>query len=594
LKNRSANPIHSAIWAFFCLVMFCGASSAVAAPARVAILPFDINAEKDMTFLQEGIMDMLGSRLAWPEKVEVVNENETKAAFKSVEGFAGESRALLVGGKLQADYVLFGSLTVFGESVSIDAKMVDVSGQQEPLPFFAQTHGMGEVIPQINQFATNINATVFGRGVAQRPVAAAAPQAQAPQAGVIPVPQAQQAPQAGVIPVPQAQQAPQAYDPRMHPEKLLQSGGPSQTPMQADGQPNPTPNPAFVSSAATGAAAGGRTYWKSRSFKTLINGLDIGDVDNDGQQETVLGTENLISIYRMQNGSFVKVAEMEETSTSSYIGIDVADINGNGTPEIYVSSLGPKRRNVNSFVLEFDGNTYKKIGEEHGWLFRVAKTVDRGSLLIGQRLRVGETSAFNNPVHEMRWQGDSIVTGQVLLKGNRTNVIGMAYGDVTQTGQSLPIAYSYDDHLRIYSAAGEEIWADSERTGGNLAYYSPPGFDPQLQDKEYLPMRIRLTDIDRDGKTEVLVARHAELARNLTKFFRKFSDAQLVSKAWNGLALATQWKTQSFSGRASDFVVGDFDNDGADELVVAVVAKEGSVMLTDAVSNLIAFELKAP
>ena len=169
MKNPSYRLISKTLLAIFCLLLFFTAAPVLAAPARVAILPFDVNAEKDLTFLQEGILDMLASRLAWQDKVDVINENETKAAVAAVEGFDGESRALLVGGKLQADYVLFGSLTVFGESVSIDAKMVDVSGQQEPVPFFAQTGSMGQVIPQINQFATNINATVFGRGVAQQP-----------------------------------------------------------------------------------------------------------------------------------------------------------------------------------------------------------------------------------------------------------------------------------------------------------------------------------------------------------------------------------------------------------------------------------------
>ncbi|MDX2451819.1 MAG: hypothetical protein QNK21_04155, partial [Desulfosarcina sp.] len=169
MKNDSRNLIRNTLLTLFFLTLLFNAVTVFAAPARVAILPFDVNAKNDMTFLQEGILDMLGSRLAWHDKVEVINEKETKAALASVEGFEGQSRALLVGGKLQADYVLFGSLTVFGESVSIDAKMVDVNGQQAPLPFFAQTQGMGEVIPQINQFATNINATVFGRGVAQRP-----------------------------------------------------------------------------------------------------------------------------------------------------------------------------------------------------------------------------------------------------------------------------------------------------------------------------------------------------------------------------------------------------------------------------------------
>jgi hypothetical protein len=46
--------------------------------------------------------------------------------------------------------VLYGSLTVFGDSVSIDAKMVNVTGNDEPFVFFTQTQGMGMVIPQIN------------------------------------------------------------------------------------------------------------------------------------------------------------------------------------------------------------------------------------------------------------------------------------------------------------------------------------------------------------------------------------------------------------------------------------------------------------
>ncbi len=96
MKNQSPNLIRSTLLTIFCLLLFT-AAPVLAAPARVAILPFDINAEKDLAFLQEGILDMLGSRLAWREKVDVINKKETKTVMASVEGFDGESRALLVG-----------------------------------------------------------------------------------------------------------------------------------------------------------------------------------------------------------------------------------------------------------------------------------------------------------------------------------------------------------------------------------------------------------------------------------------------------------------------------------------------------------------
>ena len=55
------------------LVMILGSSqSAVAKVNRVAIVPFKINAEKDLSFLRDGIVDMLTSRLYIEDKVAVL------------------------------------------------------------------------------------------------------------------------------------------------------------------------------------------------------------------------------------------------------------------------------------------------------------------------------------------------------------------------------------------------------------------------------------------------------------------------------------------------------------------------------------------
>ena len=559
----------------FALLIICNTVPALAAPTRVAIIPFEMHAEKDLTFLQEGIMDMLSSRIAYRDQVQVISKPETRSALASVEGLEGESRALQVGGKLKADYVLFGSITMFGESVSIDAKMMDVSGQQSPLPFFAQTRGMGDVIPQINQFAANINETVFGRSAPQRATVAAPPVKTAPSTPVQPAP---------------------VVDPRMHPEKLLQSETAPQAPTQPQVPPHPqtyqTPNPAFQSTASEDATGNDApTFWKSRSFKTLINGLAIADVDNDGRQEIIMASEKMLSIYRMERGRLLKVAEIAETRNSTYIGVDVADINGNGTPEIYVNSLGAKRSSVNSFVLEFDGADYKTIHDSNNWFYRVAKTLDRGTILMGQRMRSAESSIFYNPIQEMQWQGNDLVPAAQLIGGGKLNLVGATYGDVTQSGQSLMVGYSSSDLLRIFNGTGTQIWEDEKRTGGNMVYFSLPKDEPSQENKQFFPLRVQTSDIDRDGKTEVLVALHKELARNMLKNFRKFSKAKIECKEWNGLSLVPKWETKEFDGRASDFVVGDVDNDGLDELVVAVVAKEGSIILTDAVSSIIAFDL---
>jgi hypothetical protein len=60
--------------------------------------------------------------------------------------------------------------------------------------------------------------------------------------------------------------------------------------------------------------------------------------------------------------------------------------------------------------------------------------------------------------------------------------------------------------------------------------------------------------------------------------------------AWDGFGLVLKWKTQTLGERIGDFVVGGFDNDGSDELVIAMVSKEGEAAMADAVSHFIAFD----
>ena len=90
---------------------------------RVALLPFKINAEKDLSFLRDGIFDMLSTRLAKEGRVEVIGRAQVDAAMQSAaaSGTVNEAAARTIGSRLNADFVLFGSLTVLGENVSIDA-----------------------------------------------------------------------------------------------------------------------------------------------------------------------------------------------------------------------------------------------------------------------------------------------------------------------------------------------------------------------------------------------------------------------------------------------------------------------------------------
>jgi hypothetical protein len=65
---------------------------------------------------------------------------------------------------------------------------------------------------------------------------------------------------------------------------------------------------------------------------------------------------------------------------------------------------------------------------------------------------------------------------------------------------------------------------------------------------------------------------------------------EVYSLIWQEGYLDTQWKTREINGYISDFQVKDVDNDGDEELVVAVVDL-GSITDRKVTSNILFFKL---
>jgi len=553
-------------------------------PYRVAIVPFTINAEKDLTYLRNGIADMLTSRLAWENKVQVLGREQTVAAAKQATGPLNEIQAQILGAKLQADYVLFGSLTIFGNSISMDAKMVDVSGERQTLSFFNQAEGMGKVIPQINRFATDINATVFGRQMAA-PVALG-PATAAPAASG-----------------PAAARPTKTLDVHAHPEKLLEGGfKPEAAPRTSAGgapfalaqpennQQRSNLNPAFITQAYTGRAKA--NFWKGPVFKHLLSGMEIGDVNNDGLNELVTVTPKWVYIHQASQGRFRKVFEYERDAFALNLSVDLADINGNGTPEIFVTGLTSQRTAMNSIVLEFNGQTYAVIANKQPYYFRAINHPIKGNVLLGQRQILESNTPFDSEISELGWVGGELDVLDRVVKPKLANALGSAWGDIQNDGGETIVAYNKSDKLQILRPAGESVWQGQATYGGNLQHILGEKNDQDVHPLPfYLPTRLRVADLDKDGLYEVVLFKNKAFANVKLERYRSYSSGYIEAVMWDGGGLASIWKTRDITGRIQDFAVGDLNNDGIQELVVGIVMKEGRVVATQPQSTLMAYEL---
>ncbi len=531
-------------------------SSAQSSPKRVALLPFKINAEKDMTFLQNGIFDMLTSRLSKEGEVVVIGRQEVESAVEAMGGLAAvnESSARKIGSQLNADHTLFGSLTVLGNSISIDAKMVDVTGNTPTTSFFEQSQDLGGVITKINGIAAQINTNVFDR---QPQVARqAAPATQTPE----------------------TDSAPKKDDTQAHPEKLVKGHG-----TEGGGSP-------FIT-ATDEEQNTFQKFWRSASFKHLINGISMGDVDGDGKIETVVVTPNEVIVYRAESGKFYKAHEIEDSGSRYHIGVDVADINENGFPEIFVTSLAATRSVIDSIVFEYDGKAFHKIVDGSSWYFRVADVPNRGKILLGQKHRVAKP--FSGRIYDMIWKNSEYVPEAEIKTPREIQVMGFALGDILNDKQETAAAYRKDDRIQIIDANGKEMWRSTERYGGSTLHsLGEKERKDQVQNPIYYPMRLLVTDANGDGESEMIVVKNHEVTGRHLEQFRKYTNAHFESMTWDGLGLQTRWRTRKITGFIRDYTLGDFDNDGKVELVAAVILSEGAVVLiTEPKSTIIAYEL---
>ena len=535
-------------------------SSTAAAPKRIALLPFKINSEKDLSFLKDGIFDMLSTRLAKEGRVEVISRARTDTAVQSVAGSEriNEAVARDIGTRLNADFVLFGSLTVLGENVSIDAKMLDITGDKPTMTFYDQSQDLGAVITKINLIAADINDKMFG----QIPVAA------------------------DKAPVPAAKpQKPPKDSIHAHPEKVLQDDG-----FIATGREGASEDMGIIGGTAQETQA---SFWKSASFKHLINGVAVGDVDGDAKNETVIAAPHTLTIFRSEGGPFRKIAEIEESNNKNLYGVDIADINSNGYAEIFVTSFNAEKNVVNSFILEYDGKNFIKILDNSRLLYRVADTPSRGRVLLGQRPRKG--SSDSGPIFEMIWQAGEYVPTDDIKTPRHTSLLGLTIGDVLNNGQEHAIGYKFDDHIQIIDTSGDRIWDSPERYGGSMLFWDAPIDDRgQVENKKYFPIRLVVWQNSANKESQVIAIKNHEIT-NRKLDFRMFTKTHIEAFTWDGLGLRPIWKTRTMKGYIQDYTVGDFDNDGNDELVSALVIKEGRVVvLSEAKSTIIAYDLIRP
>jgi TolB-like protein len=522
----------------------------------------------NLAYLQQGIRDMLASRLAWQGKVQIVERSLTEHAIQGIKSEISLADAARIGGALKADYVLFGSVTALGQSISIDAKVVSVGGKTEPLSLYAQTKSLDEVIPRINQFAQEVNQKLFSRAT------------EGSRASL------------------------SEGDPATtrNPELLIPDA------MQSTDKISYL-NPNFLELTPEGSLRQ-PGLWRSQTFSGGIVGMDVGDLDGDGRQELVAATYNKLMVMRKDANALATLATFNGTKMDRFLWVSVADLDRDGKAEIYLTSMkrvhqlgsvntdhvGYGRSEVeetSSFVLTFAGNTLNVVAKDQPYFLNAIDLPKKGKVLLGQQKADDSDGTFRPDIYEMQLRGGSLAQLTTLQVPNRCNVFNFAQADVNNTGNEEILLIDSDNRLLVLDPGASQIWKGRHRFAATSNYFIGKVEDLRwnMVDYYYIPSPILVSDLNSDNIKEIIVNRSPDYSRFMPEGLKTYGSGEIVSLSWDQMGMVENWKTRDVSGMVTAIRVGDLNQDGVPELIASLVLAKDFLKLWESQSTIFTYDL---
>ncbi|MBF0378351.1 MAG: hypothetical protein HQK72_12845 [Desulfamplus sp.] len=172
--NRQKSVICFYIITFFLIALFQFSNIALSEAnsseiKTVAITPFQINSQQDISYIQNGIHEMLTSRLACKDKILVVSENLESIKLEPIKDVSDKNNISTEKEGHQNissfDYMIRGSITEFAGAFSVDAIIYNIS-QNSSQSFFIQAETPEKIIPSVEILSAKINKDIFNRETA--------------------------------------------------------------------------------------------------------------------------------------------------------------------------------------------------------------------------------------------------------------------------------------------------------------------------------------------------------------------------------------------------------------------------------------------
>ena len=156
---KKNNPIYKTIAILIFLFVLMGGFQTLTAKEdikTITILPFKIHAQEKLSHIQDGIVQMLYSRLSWKDNVLVVPQKQLASHLSAIDKTKTDKGINEIARLTHSDFVLEGAITQLGGSFSIDVQVYDIENKRY-MAFFEQSQQKDDLISKTNRIAASIN-----------------------------------------------------------------------------------------------------------------------------------------------------------------------------------------------------------------------------------------------------------------------------------------------------------------------------------------------------------------------------------------------------------------------------------------------------
>ena len=483
------------------LLVVITSTAAHAAPLKVAVPEFRVTGAANKDELKSTLQSLLASRL-------------------------GGDTLLVVEPGDSPDLTVTGTYIAFGKVFSLDARVANSSGKVVGRAF-EQGESADDIIPAVTRLAQKIGAEIskVGTTLTAAPVVTKTP-LHLPLATPVVIPN------------------PEVVRPLAVTSKKLEGD-------------------IIRPEAATAKAIDSGMI--GQRLEGVIIAVAEGKRNAGGERELIAALAGEIRLYLQGNELKLQNRVKDFTASEKIIAIDSADLDNDGTLEIYVTALRGEELSSRVYLLE--NGSFRRIAADLPWFFRAMALKGGAKKVYAQQM--GREDDYYGGLYEVVKKGTKFTLENQTKLPRFANLFNLNQL-VDRDGKTLLLVIHPDNYLLVYDEQGELLWKSSDRYGGSETYFSRDDSQNQRTTgsksrRSFLEQRITVT------KSGTVI-----IPKNEGYFVvgdsRSFTKNSIYAFAWNGAALDELWHTKLSQNYLADYL---YDADNKELLVVEVVKKEG-------------------